>query len=319
MPTLGTGPWFTGSLEEVSPFGKTRSRSQPVSSSEVAAAEGVGVGSGVGSAGGAGASDPVFSQEIAQRALPPADLNATRPAPLSEGSLAVTQITILVPALNRPRAGCTARPPEVVADHETVASRAVSRICPAPSPMFDGHDTVSRPAGGGGVARVVPVARGGSVLGPRVGVGLATGRSFLGLFRGVGVGSVSGSSGGGSDVGSGAGSSVISEGSASGAAPKATSCPLTAITAPVAASTHTAASSSTGPPRPRRLRRRTGGIRVVRVPSSAGGVECRASASAGGRTPPGASSADGGITYRAAAPACRCGAPFCMSYSPISG
>lgn len=126
MPTLGTSPWFTGFLREVSVLGKTRCGDQPASPSELAPAEGAGVGSGAGSGGGAVASASGFSQEIAHPVLPPADLNATRPAPLSEGSLAVTQIMALAPAFSRPRAGCTSSPPEVVADQESAALRAAS-------------------------------------------------------------------------------------------------------------------------------------------------------------------------------------------------
>lgn len=60
------------------------------------------VGSGGGSSGGSVTSGSAVSQEIAQLELPPTDLKATRPLPLSPGSAAVTQITPLAPALSRP-------------------------------------------------------------------------------------------------------------------------------------------------------------------------------------------------------------------------
>ncbi|OUC78458.1 hypothetical protein, partial [Streptosporangium minutum] len=107
---------------------------------------GASVGRGGGSLGGSETSGSGLSHEIAQLEPPPAEVNATRPVPLSPGSAAVTQIMAPAPALSRPRRGWTFRPPEVVADHESAASRAESRICPAPSPMSVGHETASRPA-----------------------------------------------------------------------------------------------------------------------------------------------------------------------------
>ena len=91
-------------------------------------AEGVGVGGGGVSLGGSEASGSGLSQEIAHWALPPADLNATRPAPLSAGVGGGDPDQVSRSGLELSSPGVHVNPPEVVADHERAASRAASRI-----------------------------------------------------------------------------------------------------------------------------------------------------------------------------------------------
>ena len=237
--------------------------------SELAPADGVGVRSGGGSSGGAEASGSGLSHEIAHPALPPADLNATRPAPLSDGSLAVTQITLLPAAFNWPWAGCTSSPPEVVADHETVALRARAEDLPGALPDVPRARDAQppgrgRPGGGTGGAGASRSwgrrSRRRSGRGGRGGCG--NGRLALPAFLGVGVGaaSVSGSSSRGSGSVSKPGSSVISAGSVPGAVWGSLNAP-----------------PGPGPARPPRPPRRW---RPARTPPRAATAPCACAASA---------------------------------------